>query len=1007
MKHTSILLLAAGLLLFEAAPTAVAQSQSGVTGFAVYQDLGLQGVSGGGAGTVQHVSTYSDLVKYLKGNTPYVIIVDADITGGGMQGLTDEVTVGSNKTLLGAGSGKALNGICLNSSGQQNIIIRNITLTKGRTDGMSFRNCHHVWIDHCDLSDSYDGLLDFTVGSDYLTCSWTKLHNHNKVSITNSGTCHYEDYGKEHVTFAHCWFDQNTQRNPRIGYGRMHIYNCYWTDISSYCIGFHSQAQVLSEHNYFTSTARNPFCNQYSDVLPYCGYLTDRDSYFASGNPGTSYAHAFTGISYTPTDYYGYSFDLEATSTVKSSTPAQCGPVEGLAYEPILLPGNGAIDVPVTQTLSWGAVDGASASELYFGTDTASLTLTTADQVRLEAATTYYWYVRVQAGGAWHASPLYRFTTADTTPCKPYPADGSSDAWLRWPSASSTFCTTMPLSWRPAFDAASYRVYLGTRADSLALLGQTRTTAFTPSRQLAVGQTYCWRVDAVRADGTVVTGPTWRFSTPARTWTVGKNECESAYLSGIAFRLSGTAYSGGACVRGDQGPGAICGTFSGEAGTYAFSTTYFNQSTGPVLMGLSVNGRLLDAWLTDGTDTKAATRHTRHTARLQTGDELRLEFVAGYADGSLNESYGLIDFLTITAAEGDTVATRRAASAYHAPESTPGYDCEYLTLSSVLFADTLGTVGDKGATQVKDSYCSWITMHADAYSFRLQQTALVKFDYIDASGYINQLSDTLDASAQHTLTASARLDGATLQAIRLYKSLPADTVYHTPLATAGYDCQLLWSPDCIFLDTYGTKGDKGKKQVRDGYDTWMKYTNKSANEVHAKSSSDGIKAYINPTTDLAVTGFVPAGTDGTTYCYVVGTAKYMTLFVEGCRKAKFYYSGTGGAATNLILTVTEAGGASTDYEGGMAKGKNVASSTVEAELDPTRRYTLKVIATTGDMLVYATKLWPADGSAISQPCADVPADSLATGQAFSLTGQAVTSGYRGIVVQGGKLVLRR
>lgn len=59
------------------------------------------------------------------------------------------------------------------------------------------------------------------------------------------------------------------------------------------------------------------------------------------------------------------------------------------------------------------------------------------------------------------------------------------------------------------------------------------------------------------------------------------------------------------------------------------------------------------------------------------------------------------------------------------------------------------------------------------------------------------------------------------------------------------------------------------------------------------------------------------------------------------------------------------------------------------------------------MLAYATKLWPADGSAISQPCADVPADSLATGQAFSLTGQAVTSGYRGIVVQGGKLVLRR
>ena len=179
----------------------------------------------------------AEFERYVQGSAPYVIILDADITGGGMQDLNDDISVGSNKTIIGSGSGKALNGICIDMKNQHNVIFRNIILTKGREDGIAMRNCHHIWIDHCDLSDSYDGLLDFTLGSDYLTCSWTKLHHHDKVSIVNSGTCHFEDYGREHVTYAHCWFANNVQRNPRIGYGRAHVYNCYWTDISSYSEG--------------------------------------------------------------------------------------------------------------------------------------------------------------------------------------------------------------------------------------------------------------------------------------------------------------------------------------------------------------------------------------------------------------------------------------------------------------------------------------------------------------------------------------------------------------------------------------------------------------------------------------------------------------------------------------------------------------------------------------------------------------------------------------------------
>ena len=35
-------------------------------------------------------------------------------------------------------------------------------------------------------------------------------------------------------------------------------------------------AQVLSEYNYFTSSAHKAFNNQYTNTLPYCGYLIAR-----------------------------------------------------------------------------------------------------------------------------------------------------------------------------------------------------------------------------------------------------------------------------------------------------------------------------------------------------------------------------------------------------------------------------------------------------------------------------------------------------------------------------------------------------------------------------------------------------------------------------------------------------------------------------------------------------------------------------------------------------------
>lgn len=969
-----------------------AQSSHGVTGFATYQDLGLQGVTGGGSNAkIIHVSTREQFIQAVKGTTPRVVIVDADLTGKGMQDMNDEVALGSNLTILGAGSGHALNGFCLDGKGVQNVIIRNISLKKGRTDGIAFHNSHHIWIDHCDLSDSYDGLLDITESSDFVTVSWVKLHNHNKVSITNSGTCHYEDYNKEHITFAHCWFANNTQRNPRIGYGKMHIYNCYWTDISSYCIGFHSQAQVLSEYNYFTKTAKNPFCNQYTDALPYTGYLTDNGSYFANGKPAATYAHRYTGISYSPATYYSFDFDQSAVSNVPAET-AGIGPKADLDKEPILCPGNGAIQIPVSQKLSWSNIDGATAYKVLFGTTKDNMTETDPNSISLKPATTYYWQVIASVNGTDHSSPVYQFTTAAEQPSCLYPTDGQKNPWLRWPTTRDQFCTALPLQWRPAFDAKSYKVYAGTSESDMQLVGETDNLQIVPDYKfLPDGKKYYWRVDVVKSDGSTVTGNTWSFSTSKKTFTQGENLTGEAYLSGIAFEEEFPTDDIIDGVRGDQGPGCIHAIWAGPAGKYAISTNTYDQSSGPNLVGVTVNDKLIDQWMTADSVWQYSTRNTRHTVSLNPGDEIRLDFVAGYVNGGLNESVAHIYAINFTPTTEDVIEPAAQNVIYHTPKATKGYEYENLPINSILFTDSLGTIGDYNSTQIKDMYRSWITMDDSKFTFYLTKTAVLELVYSDGSTKV-----TLDKTQNLAYDVAKQTADGTLTAVHLYKNLPTKTAYYTPVPDTGKDYQLLLSPAYLYVDSNGDKGEKGKIQVRPAYEEWIKYTNPSANEVQAKT---GVKAFINPNTDAATSG-MSITSSGCTYSYVAGTEKYMTYYVYGCQQMKFYYTGTAGTATNLYVETVEAGNPASiqHYEGEVAAGKNVASEAILVPLNATRQMQVKIQATTGDMLIYAVKLWPGDTSGINT----VSAEDNVNAPLFNANGQRVAANYRGIVLRNGR-----
>jgi hypothetical protein len=70
----------------------------------------------------------------------------------------------------------------------------------------------------------------------------------------------------------------------------------------------------------------------------------------------------------------------------------------------------------------------------------------------------------------------------------------------------------LALEWVAGQGATEHRVFLGTAADNLALLGTTKQTRLDAS-QLKPDTTYFWRVDEAEADGRVVTGRIARFGT--------------------------------------------------------------------------------------------------------------------------------------------------------------------------------------------------------------------------------------------------------------------------------------------------------------------------------------------------------------------------------------------------------------------------------------------------------------------------------------------------------------
>jgi pectate lyase len=322
-------LLAAGLgAVLAGGPPAVA-ADTAPTGFAAVNALGQNGTTGGAGGPTVTVTNATDFIAAIASTGPRIVRVQGTITlpRGSHDGM---YPVSSDKTIIGVGSTARIQGGGLTigvavdddmtappANAVHNIIIRNLSFSGASDDALNVQMfSHHIWIDHNDLCCGGDGLVDIKRGSDYVTVSWNRTHDHNKTMLLGHDDDNAaQDVGRLRVTYHHNFFDGSDQRNPRVRFAEpVHIYNNYCRN-ASYCIVSAMNAGLVVENNYF-DTVNNPGRVDFSGDL---GRLVAR------GNILVNVHHPIEtrGTVVEPSTYYSYT--LDPASAVPTIVPAGAG----------------------------------------------------------------------------------------------------------------------------------------------------------------------------------------------------------------------------------------------------------------------------------------------------------------------------------------------------------------------------------------------------------------------------------------------------------------------------------------------------------------------------------------------------------------------------------------------------------------------------------------------------------------------------------------------------------
>ncbi|HVM59822.1 MAG TPA: immunoglobulin domain-containing protein [Verrucomicrobiae bacterium] len=229
-------------------------------------------LTGGTGGPTVDVYQLSDMAAYYgtdtgkAPNTPAVLRIHGTVT----LRTNGDTYFGNNKTIIGVGTNAAVIGdiglfYCTN------VIVQNLDISNsgsiGDADGVTCKYYpEHIWVDHCTIHDTQDGIVDVTRGGDFVTVSWCKMFytaptGHQDVDLIGGDDGDSaSDTGALHVTFHHNWWGALCQeRLPSVRYGRVHVFNNYYTATgNNYCARTRIDAEVLVEGNWYQNV-QNPW----------------------------------------------------------------------------------------------------------------------------------------------------------------------------------------------------------------------------------------------------------------------------------------------------------------------------------------------------------------------------------------------------------------------------------------------------------------------------------------------------------------------------------------------------------------------------------------------------------------------------------------------------------------------------------------------------------------------------------------------------------------------------
>jgi len=307
------------------------------------------------------VTTLADFKTEVAGTTAKVIYVKGDFAA-------SDIKIGSNKTIIGCSSGAKIQGHLGIGSGSSNVIVRNLKVSgygvgdctkdpsfdpatgcSSGADAISVNgSANHVWVDHCLIMDGTDGNLDITNDADFVTVSWTKFaytprtdnvgddstgaagHRFsNLVGGTDSTPTGWPNTRPLNVTWHHDWWaDGVVERQPRVRYGRNHLFNNYYdSSVSNYCVRAGIEASILLEGNAFEGVKSPQQFNAASDPAK----SDERTAYIELGTGDR--VNSYTSVSGDKAEKGGgspftppYTYQVTPAAGVAAAVKAGAGP---------------------------------------------------------------------------------------------------------------------------------------------------------------------------------------------------------------------------------------------------------------------------------------------------------------------------------------------------------------------------------------------------------------------------------------------------------------------------------------------------------------------------------------------------------------------------------------------------------------------------------------------------------------------------------------------------------